>query len=84
MAVQLEMLTWRSRRTSWPRASRCYPSSGFSRRLLSARSKLTLRSSRSEEGSRFVLGVTGGGVGAISDEMMQNVSTTWRQFAIAS
>jgi len=23
-------------------------------------------------------------VGAISDEMMQNVSTTWQQFAIAS
>jgi len=25
-----------------------------------------------------------GWVGAISDEMMQNVSTTWQQFAIAS
>jgi hypothetical protein len=37
---------------------------------------------RKEAGS--FLGVTGGGVGAISDEMMQNVSATWRQFAIAS
>ena len=60
---------------------------GFSEILVTERPPLARRRSHEKgrnSGSGLVDHEMVAGVGAISDEMMQNASTTWLQFAIAS